>query len=241
MDDVAFLAQVEELLGELVIRDVVVTGVRPVDGRPWPRAEVAFRLADPPDWWRGPTNGSAYLPLAEDWRYANAYEEPEDYARVAAEEVARAARRLARPKPPSMPLTPQQVEDRWTWLIERLALNGTVRQINHDTLLVDKTDGGSFTVIVTPEQWASIAEPLDPDSDDPQDFNQLHEDEAFLVFYEGDLKWSVRPELPPVGWGAELIRAARARGETRYGWFATDSDGQRHYFSDSDGAADDQA
>ena len=35
--------------------------------------------------------------------------------------------------------------------------------------------------------------------------------------------WSVRPELPPVPWGAGLkrkYRAAKAQGRTDIGWFA---------------------
>lgn len=128
-------------------------------------------------------------------------------------------------------------DGRWAWLIERLALNGPVLQVGPDRLIVSTENGRSFTVIVAPEQWAPIAEPLDHDSDDPQDFNQLHPDERYLVFYEDDLEWSVRPELPPVRWGAELkreVRAAKARGETNFGWFALEPDGSRVYFADTD-------
>ena len=55
-----------------------------------------------------------------------------------------------------------------------------------------KEDGSSFTVLVKPEEWARIASPLDPHADDPQDFNQLTDDEAYLVFYEDRLV-SCRP------------------------------------------------
>jgi hypothetical protein len=237
VDDAVFLAQVEELLRDLVHEDVVVTTVQPADGRPWPRTEVSFRFADPPASWRGPIIGSAYLPLAEEWRYASGYEEPADYAQLAADAVESAAYRLAHPRPPSLPLTSRQIDERWAWLIERLALNGPVQQVGPGRLVVSKENGTSFTVIVAPEQWAPIAEPIDHDSDDPQDFNQFHPDETFLVFYEDNLEWSVRPELPPVRWGAELkreVRAAKARGETNFGWFALGPGGERFYLSDTD-------
>ena len=80
-------------------------------------------------------------------------------------------------------------------------------------------------MLVTPQQWAQIAEPLDPLADDPQDFNRLSDEDAFLVFFEGSMEWSVRPELPPVAYGGHFIREfreARERGDdmSQYGWFA---------------------
>ena len=207
MDNAAFLSQVEALLRDLLPQDVVVLAVQPAGGRPWPRTEVSFRFADPPASGRRSMRGSAYLPLAEEWRYASGYEEPADHAQLAADAVESAAYRLTHPRPPSLPLTPRQVDERWPWLMERLALNGSVRQVGPDRLVVSTENGRSFTVIVAPEQWAPIAEPLDPDSDVAQDFNQLHPD-------EDDLEWSVRPELPPVRWGAELKREVRAAKRT---------------------------
>ncbi|MFB9768131.1 hypothetical protein ACFFOS_27390 [Nocardioides kongjuensis] len=223
MDDSAFLYEVQDLLAGLVGEDVVVTAVRPVGGRPWPRVEVAFRLADPPPAWRGQTQGSAYAPLAPDWRYATGREEPSGYAQLLADEVERAARRLVSPRPPATTPSPEQVAERWHWLLDRLALNGTVHQEAHGRLAVIREDGTSFTVLVTPEQWALIGEPLDPQADDPQDFNQLNPEDTYLVFYEDDLIWSTRPELPPIGWGAEIgrqIRQAIAQGRTDVGWYA---------------------
>lgn len=232
MDDASYLAQVEDLLAEMLGDDVVVTAVRPVGGRPWPRAEAAFRFASTPSDWRGPTSGSAYLPLAQEWRHASGYEDPRDYARLLAEEVDRAANRLDSPSRPAPAPTSEQVAERWQWLLERLALNGTVREEAHGRLLVTDEAGASFTVLVTPQQWALIGEPLDPQADDPQDFNQLHPEESYLVFYEDDLVWSVRPELPPVRWGAEIRRQylqARAQGRTDVGWYAVvPNDPDRH-------------
>lgn len=223
MNDTAFLVRVHDHLVHSVPDDVVVTAVRPSGGRPWPRTEVTFVLAHPPSSWHGPTRGSAFLPLAEEWRQANAYEEPSEYARLLADEVESAALRLVSPRPPLSPPTPLQVRERWQWLLQRLALNGPVQQVGEGRLLVTTEKGTSFTVLVTPEEWARIATPLDPDADDPQDFNQLSTEAAYLVFYEDDLVWSTRPELPPVTWGARLRReflAARARGQTNIGWFA---------------------
>ena len=113
MDNAAFLAQVEALLRDLVPQDVVVLAVQPAGGRPWPRTEVSFRFADSPASGRRPISGSAYLPLAGEWRYASGYEEPADYAQLAADAVERAAYRLTHPSPPSLPLTPRQVDGRW--------------------------------------------------------------------------------------------------------------------------------
>jgi hypothetical protein len=225
MDDVDDLSQVQDLLTGMVGDDVIVTGLRPAGGRPWPRVEVAFRLVSPPSGWRGPTHGSAFAPLSQEWRYASGHEESHDYAVLLADEVERAARRLVEQTPPSDAPTPEQVAERWGWLLDRLALAGTVRQEGPGRLLVTDEDSSSFTVLVTPEQWALIGEPLDPESDDPQDFNQLHPEDTYLVFYEDDLLWSVRPELPPVGWGAEIkrqLRAARAQGRNDVGWYAVD-------------------
>lgn len=225
MDDADDLLQVHDLLTGMVGDDIVVTALRPTEGRPWPRVEAAFRLASPPPGWRGPTHGSAYAPLSQEWRYASGYEDPHDYAQLLADEVERAAHRLIEPTPPAGAPTPEQVAERWEWLLDRLALAGTVRQEGHGRLLVTGEDGSSFTVLVTPEQWALIGEPLDPESDDPQDFNQLNPEDTYLVFYEDDLVWSVRPHLPPVRWGAEIkrqFREARAQGRTDVGWYAFD-------------------
>jgi hypothetical protein len=225
MDDATFLSQVQDLLAGMPGEDLVVIAVRPAGGRPWPRAEVIFRLASPPPGWQGPTDGSAFAPLAQEWRYASGREEPSDYAQLLADEVERAAHRLI--SPPSRPTvpTPEQVAGRWQWLLDRLALHGGVRQEAPGQLVVTGGNGASFTVLVTPEQWALIGEPLDPQSDDPQDFNQLNPEETYLVFYEDDLVWSVRPGLPPVGWGAEIrrhYREAVAQGRTDVGWYAID-------------------
>ncbi|WGY04637.1 hypothetical protein QI633_12885 [Nocardioides sp. QY071] len=228
MDDAILLSQVHDLLPGLLGDDVVVIDVRPAEGRPWLRAEVVFRLASPPPGWQGPTQGSAFAPLDREWRHASGNEEPSDYAQLLANEVERAAYRMTSPRPPATVPTPDQVAERWQWLLDRLALNGEVRQEVHGRLVVTGGDGASFTVLVTPEQWALIGEPLDPEADDPQDFNQQDPEDAYLVFYEDALVWSVRAELPPVGWGAELRRRYRdavAQGRTDVGWFAHDPTG----------------
>jgi hypothetical protein len=223
VDDVDFLARVRDLLAEqLVMDDVVVTAVRPAGGRPWPRTEATFELVDLPSSWQRPTAGSAYLPLGEEWRYARGCEEPSDYALLLAREIESAVVRLIKPTPPVAALTPSVVTERWQWLLERLALHGPVRQLAPDRLVVTE-DTASFTVFVTAEEWASIATPIELDADDPQDFGWHDPDENYLVFYEHDLVWSIRPELPPVRSGAELrrkIRAAQAEGRTNVGWFA---------------------
>lgn len=225
MDDADDLAEVRDLLVEMMGDDVVVTDLRPAGGRPWPRVQVAFRLADPPPDWPGPTQGSAFAPLSPKWRYASGYEEPRDYAQLLADEVERAARRLVDPRPPTATPTPEEVDERWPWLLDRLSLVGAVREEADGRLVVTAQDGWSFTVLITPEQWAVIGEPLDPESDDPQDFNPLNPEETYLVSYEDELVWSVRPDLPPVTWGAELKRQYRkavAQGRTDVGWFAYD-------------------
>ncbi len=113
---------------------------------------------------------------------------------------------------------------RWQWLLQRPSEGGHPVEQGDGSIRVARDDGDEFTVLVTPEQWARIAEPVDPYSDDPQDFNPQG-DEPFLVFYEDSMVWSVRAELPPVPFGAEIMRAfreAKERGEdmSRYGWFA---------------------
>lgn len=87
MDDASNLSHVQDLLAGMVGDDVIVTAVRVAGGRPWPRTEVAFQLASPPPGWQGSTRGSAYAPLAQEWRYASGYEDPRDYAQLLAEEV----------------------------------------------------------------------------------------------------------------------------------------------------------
>jgi hypothetical protein len=214
---------VRELLPQqLFPEDIVVTEVRPAGGRPWPRAQVTFRLVDLPPSWSGPTTGSAYFPLAQEWRDACGYV-PDDYVLMLASEVEAAAVRAFNPPPPSPPLTPEQVSERWQWLLERLALSGPVRHVAPSRLVVGDGAESSFTALVTPEEWAQIATLVEPDADDPQDFGWHENDEIYLVFYEDHLAWSIRPELPPVRRGAEIrrrSRAAVAQGETNIGWFA---------------------
>jgi hypothetical protein len=194
VDDTAFLARVRELLPQqLLPEDIVVTAVRPAGGRPWPRAEVVFQLVDLPQSWSGPTTGSAYLPLGQEWRDACGYE-PDDYAIVLASEVEHAAQRAFNPPPPSPPLTPEQVSERWQWLLERLALSGPVRQVAASRLVVREGAESSFTVLVTPEELAQIATPVEQDADDPQDFGRREDDEIYLVFHEDHLAWSIHRE-----------------------------------------------
>lgn len=66
---------------------------------------------------------------------------------------------------------------------------------------------------------------------------ELNPEEAYLVFYEGNLVWSVRPELPPVGWGAEIRRQhlePRAQGRTDVGWYAHHPDVEGHPDNDAE-------
>ncbi len=220
VDDATFLAQVRDRLPEFVYSDYLVTAVQPTGGRPWSRTEVTFVLANPPSSWQGPTQGSAFFPLEEEWRYAAGYEDPDRYAQRLANEVQSAAYKILYPGRPPFSPTPQQVIERWQWLLERLALHGPVRQVDEGQLVVEPEHASPFSVLVTPEEWAPIAEPLDLDADDPQDFNRLDE-EAFLVFYEGRLEWSVLRELPPVDFVVEIrgrYLAAEERGETNIGW-----------------------
>jgi hypothetical protein len=223
MDDLVFLARVRELLTPpLGMPDLLVTDVRPAGGRPWLRIEVVLELTDLPPTWEGPRGGSAYLPLTREWRDASGIDEPADYVLPLISALESAAGRLHRPRPPSPEPTPAEVEERWQWLLERLALSGTARADGPGRLVVEAEDGPGFTVIVTPEQWARIATPVEPDADDPQEFYSLQEDETYLVFHEDALVWSIRPDLPPVPGGAELrrrVKAALARGEN-VGWFA---------------------
>jgi len=137
--------------------------------------------------------------------------------------VERAAPRAVNPRPVSPPPARQEVSDRWPWLLERLALHVIVRQLGPGDVAVEEKDGSSFTTVVTPEEWARIATPLESDADDPQDFGWHQPDETYLVFFEDELDWSIRPELPPVRGGAESrrrFRAAAARGASGIGWLA---------------------
>lgn len=169
-----------------------------------------------------PPAGVAHLPLTKEWRDASGFDEPSEYAVALINQVETAAHRQFRRGTDPAPATEEQVHERWRWLLERLALSGTVREDGPGRLSVVATDGPGFTVIVTPEEWARIAEPVEPDADDPQEFYSIQEDETYLVFHEDGLVWSIRPDLPPVPGGAELrrrVRAALARGEN-VGWFA---------------------
>lgn len=223
VDDDEFLEEVRRLLPALVAAedpDLEVLEVV-VDDRPWPRVAASFRLrGSPPAWWRGPTSGVAHAPFGAEWRDLTAYDVPEDYARMLEGEVTRTAMMLhAAPVPPP---TAEQVAERWLWLLERLALLGPVVDQGDGRVRVTDEDR-EITVVVTPDEWARIAEPLDHHADDPQDFNPTSEDEVFLVFHEDELCWSVREELPPLPAGADFkrrARDARARGDESTGWFA---------------------
>lgn len=219
MDD-DLLAEVRRLLPALVADEgLEVVEVRVVGGRAWPRVRVSFRLVGSvPSWWHGPTSGVAHAPYGAAWLELSAHDDPEDYARLLEGEVSRVAMRLN--ITPPVPPTPDEVTARWPWLLERLALSGPVVDLGYGRLRVTHDDR-EVTVVVTPQEWARIAEPLDPDADDPQDFTPWR-DESFLVFHEDRLSWSIREELPPVRGGTDLIRRgreARARGES-FGWFA---------------------
>lgn len=220
MDDAEFLAAAAALLPPLVDDDIKVIEVRLDRNRSWLRAEARFEGGDEP------VCGSAFVPIDSEWRYLSGWELVDDYADLLAQQICSAAREaMSAPAGPAPPRSPEEVASRWQWLLERLALNGQVVEHDDGSVRVLRGDGGEFTVLVTQEQWAGIAEPADPDSDDPQDFNQLSDEEVFLVFYEDSLEWSIRAELPPVPFGAELKRSyreAKERGEdmSRYGWFA---------------------
>lgn len=63
---------------------------------------------------------------------------------------------------------------------ERLALSGPARQVASSRLVVRQEAESSFTVFVTPEEWAQIATPVELYADDPQDFG-WHEDDAIYL------------------------------------------------------------
>lgn len=220
MDDSEFLAAVASRLPGLVENDILVVEVRLDRRRSWLRAEARFEK-------RGTSvSGSAFMPLDSEWRYLSGYELVDDYACALAQRIDSAARRVTSPRRRPAPASgPEEVDSRWQWLLERLALNGQVVEHDDGSIRVLRDEGGEFTVMVNPEQWVRIAKPIDPRSDDPQDFNQMSDEEAFLVFYEDSLEWSIRKELPPVRFGGEMrrsFREAKERGEdmSRYGWFA---------------------
>lgn len=220
MDDAEFLASAAARLPSLMSEDLSVIEVRPGRRQPWLSAEVRFEARQPA------VCGSVVVPLDEEWRYLSGYERVDDYARLLADRIRSAAHEvLFPPIRPTPPRESAEIASRWQWLLERLALNGEVEERDDGTIHVIRDDGGEFTAIVTPEQWARIAEPIDPYSDDPEDFNPLHDEEAFLVFYEDSMMWSTRAALPPVPFGAEIkrsLREARERGDdmSQYGWFA---------------------
>lgn len=227
MDDAEFLATVAARLPHLIGPDLSVIEVRMDRSRSWLRAQARFRVR------RASVCGWVFVPLDSDWRYLSGYERVDDYAGLLASEIWAAARAVVSPSArPTTATGPAELAERWQWLLERLALNGQVVERDDGSLQVTRDDDVEFTVLVTPEQWARIAEPIDPDSDDPQDFNQLSDEEAFLVFYEDSLEWSIRADLPPVPYGAEIkrsFREARERGEdmSQYGWFARHPEGDQ--------------
>ncbi len=74
----------------------------------------------------------------------------------------------------------------------------------------------------------ALGEPLDPESDDPQDFNQLHPEDTYLVFYEDALVWSVRPGLPP------SVGEPRSNGRFATPWHQGRADVGRYAFDPKD-------
>ena len=220
MDDADFLAAVAARLPSLLEDGIRVVEVRVDRSRSWLAAEARFEL-------RGSSrSGSAFVPLDSEWRYLSGYELVDDYAALLEQRISSAAREVMSTSAlPAPARGPAEVASRWLWLLERLALNGRTVDGHDGTIRVVQDDGAEFTVLVTPEQWARIATPVDPHSDDPEDFNRLFDEETFLVFFEDSMEWSIRSELPPVRFGGAIrrsFREARERGEdmSRHGWFA---------------------
>jgi hypothetical protein len=196
-------------------RDVRVTSGRVVRGELGPQVEVGFVLDRPDDTvWRGlDREGTVTVPLDAEWRRLSGYDDPASYAPAVARSVERAARALtqqhrSRAKPRSATDLPDRGAQ-WQLLLDGLGFKqrpGAVREVGPGRIELSLDRGGDepwvYTVLVTPEQWERVLLRHGIDLGPDDYFNELITGppgrEPFIVFWEDDLVFSAREELPPV-------------------------------------------
>ncbi|WP_345148698.1 hypothetical protein [Arthrobacter ginkgonis] len=193
-------------------RDVWVESVRVADGEFGAELHIEFGLALPsgPDWRGVPQSGTLRLPAAAEWREVSGYADPAAYAPVVAREVEIAAgrhveRHRSRPAAslgagPARPVPPGR-DAQWQVLLDALGGEGAVAEVGPGRIEVREADRTVVTLVVSPDQWERVL--LDHTWGDVDlYFAELlgprQEDEAFVVFYNGDLSRSTREKLPPV-------------------------------------------
>jgi hypothetical protein len=210
-------------------RDEVVDSVELVEGEFGAELEVAFVL-DLPDDLRAQgmaRRGSVRVPVDREWRELSGYQEPSAYAPVVAVQVEMAARQLVEDhqsrRRGTRPIIPEAPGTHWEELLH--AGHWTPVQVAPDRIEL-REPHGTVTMLVTPEEWEYVVATRagrDIDIYLAEVLAPRQEDERFVVFYQGDLRRSIREKLPPVRGRAFAARmdALRAENPTaEFGWFA---------------------
>lgn len=213
-------------------RDVWVESLRVVEGDHGSELEVSFGLGVPADpaFAAVPRQGAIRLPFDPEWRRLSGYEEPAGYAPQVARRVEREAHTMVGRYRDGIDwaVAQQRVREQlpergaqWRMLLEELAAEGSVSEPSPGRITVDVArdpasgdSGGQVTVLVTPDQWEEVLVEHGGEYGDVWEmFGSRSPDETFLVFYDGDLVWSIREELPPLHREAfaEMARRVAAR------------------------------
>lgn len=224
-------------------RDVWVESLEVVDGQYGAELVVEFGLALPtePDLLEVPQHGAARLPVDAQWRELSGYRQPAAYAPAVAREVEIAAYRHVERhrRHPTGALGADQGravlpsrEAQWQILLDALRHDGQVREVAPGR--IELHDSGTVvTLVISADQWERVL--IDHAWDDVDlYFAELlgprQVDEAFVVFYNGDLARSTREKLPPVRSRAleRMLEQARAEDpDAQFRWVAYGPEGPR--------------
>ncbi len=206
--------------------DVRVTSIEIVPGEHGAQIAVGFVLEMEDLDEDEPTEGSALLPFAAEWRDAQGFAYPELHAPWVAHDLMRGMwrhREAHRPTRDPRPDLPDRATQH-SMLLEVLAQEGAEATRRPADSSYDDPVAASARSSSTPtsgSRW-SRSTGSDASGSSSTSASSSHRGTAtssYLVFWEGDLVRSVREELPPVNGSVRAIselQAARDRGEDPY-------------------------
>ncbi len=164
-----------------------------------------------------PRRGSVRVPVDREWRELSGYQNPGAHAPAVARKVESAAGRMierhrsrARGTPPIVPAAPGT---HWQALLDELAAQGTSTVVAAPGRIEMRGTSDAVSILVTPEQWEYVVATragADIDIYLVEVLAARQADEQFVVFYDGDLRRSIREKLPPVR-GQALARKLAER------------------------------